>query len=221
MSLKEDVVLKKCCSRIGIPICVSKAASLHSVQGISVGKNKPIEKIVFTWNGENDARWPGAFYVGGSRVEDLDCIALENTLTDSDIMKIGSSNAWIQQNIEIDRMTFFANATRQQMFHDKSGTKENFIELMQWFTGYVTSLKSNDRNYMNERLLCITQYNKSINEWISENNLNHLDPNIETLENWTIAKVDNHVHANSTTTIGKNNNIDTSSNTSKKKEQQN
>ena len=208
---------KKCCSRIGIPICVSKAASLHSVQGISVGKNKPIEKIVFTWNGENDARWPGAFYVGGSRVEDLDCIALENTLTDSDIMKIGSSNAWIQQNIEIDRMTFFANATRQQMFHDKSGTKENFIELMQWFTSYVTSLKSNDRNYMNERLLCITQYNKSINEWISGNNLNHLDPNIETLENWTIAKVDNHVHANSTTTIGKNNNIDTFSNTSKKK----
>ena len=82
---------KKCCSRYGIPLEVSKGASVHSLQGITVGKGKPIEKMIFSWNGKSETQWPSIGYVGFSRTEGLDCIALKNTLTKDDVTKIATT----------------------------------------------------------------------------------------------------------------------------------
>ncbi len=60
---------RKCCSRTGLPLMVAKADSIHSVQGLTVGDGRAIERVLIRWSADAESKWPGIFYVAGSRAE--------------------------------------------------------------------------------------------------------------------------------------------------------
>ena len=155
----------KCCSRFGIPLVVSKAASVHSIQGLTAGPQRAIEKIVFHWNGKCEALWPNIAYVGISRVESIECLTFSESVTEVDIHSIGSSDKWKKQNIEVERIMGAAKKKREELAVMGEGTEEDFVQHIQWLLFYISARSSNDVNYISQRsIFCDANYAR-VAEW--------------------------------------------------------
>ena len=104
----------KCCSRVGLPLVCSasplhlvfvcaccrlsivlvwqvcgKADTVHSAQGVTVGRGRALERCLLMWSLAAEHKCPGLFYVGASRAADVAAMALENPLSVKDAQTIG------------------------------------------------------------------------------------------------------------------------------------
>eukprot|EP01044_Picomonas_judraskeda_P037392 COSAG03_NODE_16951_length_387_cov_2.972222_2_plen_90_part_00 len=59
----------------------------YEVQGIGPGKQ--LERCVFRYTPEAERFFPGIFYVGCSRVMDIECLAMDQPVTRSGAVKVG------------------------------------------------------------------------------------------------------------------------------------
>ena len=103
------------CSRRGIPLVCAKADSVHSLQGYTIGDNKPIKRIVIYWSQKAEALWAGAFYVAASRAMGAHNVALAFNITSEDLAKIGTSNRWKRQDEETRRLVGLSYDFRRKM----------------------------------------------------------------------------------------------------------
>ena len=115
----EQLVLRctaeqECCSRVGLPLVCSasplhlvfvcaccrlsivlvwqvcgKADTVHSAQGVTVGRGRALERCLLMWSLAAEHKCPGLFYVGASRAADVAAMALENPLSVKDAQTIG------------------------------------------------------------------------------------------------------------------------------------
>jgi len=155
---------KLCCSRTGLPLVVSKAASLHSLQGLTAGPGLAIEKIIFSWNGKAEGLWPGAAYVGTSRVVDIGCLALKEGFHKNDLKeKIGTSLAWVQQDAELSRIRTEAFALREQLAADNIGNEQDYIALLNWLVDYVDKKSSEENRYEEIKSTFVFQLRRALN----------------------------------------------------------
>ena len=104
-----------CCSRTGIPLGPGKAGSVHSFQGLSVGDNKPYNRIVLVWDKGAEGRFPGSFYVGASRAMGPHNLALRRTMTKDDMTTIVEGGAWKTQRIKVNQLLAKAREFRGQL----------------------------------------------------------------------------------------------------------
>jgi hypothetical protein len=51
----------KCCTRFGLPLVCGKADTVHSAQGITIGRGHALERCLLVWNAKMESRWPGIF----------------------------------------------------------------------------------------------------------------------------------------------------------------
>lgn len=103
-----------CCYRIGIPLVVAKADTIHSLQGSTIGDNKPIKRIVIHWSRQAESRWPNIFYVAATRAMGSHNLALSFSMTQDDLDNIGKGDRWRMQNDDANRLTRLASSFLQE-----------------------------------------------------------------------------------------------------------
>jgi len=103
------------CYRHGLPLVCAKADSIHSLQGVTVGDNKPIKRLIIHWTQQAESLWAGIFYVAASRAMESHNIALAFNITQSDLTKIGTGEKWLKQDTETNRLVTRASDFRVQM----------------------------------------------------------------------------------------------------------
>ena len=69
-----------------------KADTVHSAQGVTVGRGKALQQCLFKWSLKAEHRTPGLFYTGASRAKDITCFALDGPLSIRDAQSIGVSH---------------------------------------------------------------------------------------------------------------------------------
>ena len=93
----------------GIPLCCGKADTVHSAQGVTIGRGKALERCLLYWSLDAEGKWPGVFYVGASRVKTIDCLALHNPFNRSDAVSVGRGNVAVRSREAMDRIADAAN----------------------------------------------------------------------------------------------------------------
>jgi hypothetical protein len=122
-------------SRKGFPIVVSKADTVHSLQGLTVGLLKAIKRLVIhKWDSKAESKWPGILYVAASRAESDNDLALDFDVTNDGLSKIVTTNSWKQQHNEVNRLS--EEAMRQRDKINSDGDDEQTLkDLTIWLCG--------------------------------------------------------------------------------------
>lgn len=156
---------KNCCRNM-FPVVVAKADSVYCLQGLTVGDNKLIKRVVLHWSSSGEARWPNIFYVGASRAEKLSNFALANDLSESDLAKIGTYQSVINQRKEMNELCEIAYQLRES----SDVTIEKYIYEINWLMNYVDNkLVTNNLPNCNKKEVittCINQWRTSINNFV-------------------------------------------------------
>jgi hypothetical protein len=133
-----------CCSRRGLPLWPGKAASTHSLQGLTVGDGKFFERIVLHWGTKAEGKWPGIYYVGASRAMAGHNLALSKPLSKTDLEAITQGRAWRSQNSTVAGLERKAQDLRHELSHrnDRAwhqahrwGSKYDFAQRVFQFIG--------------------------------------------------------------------------------------
>ena len=144
----------KCCYRIGLPLTVAKADSIHSLQGCTIGKNKTLEKMLLYWNKKAESLWPNILYVALSRPETKSDIALNFKFSLEDVTKISTSDTWKAQDREINNIITNAMNNREILKENSIGSEDDLIDMIQWVIAKTrqTSLeqRNDNSNYDND-----------------------------------------------------------------------
>ncbi|TPX63250.1 hypothetical protein CcCBS67573_g08732 [Chytriomyces confervae] len=119
---------------------VAKADSTYSMQGLTVGREKAIKKMVLYWSPSAEGRWPGIFYVGTSQGQ----LALAFGITLEDLDKIGKHQLWARQHQEIQGIIQKSLELRQQLAHLGQGTPDDFRQLVTCKIAAVNPIQSMD-----------------------------------------------------------------------------
>ncbi|KNC79941.1 hypothetical protein SARC_07683, partial [Sphaeroforma arctica JP610] len=126
---------KRCCG-IGIPICVAKSDSVHSLQGMTIGQTKAIKRMVMKWSTKAESLWPNILYVGGSRVQKENEILLAHPIAESDLKKVATTPTWKLQDATLKNIVTKADKQldERRIHHNKMnpdlpewGSKEHFV----------------------------------------------------------------------------------------------
>jgi hypothetical protein len=88
------------CHRFGLPLVCAKADSIHSLQGVTIGDDKAIKRIIIHWSQQAESLWAGIFYVAASRAMESHNVALAFSIAQADLTKIGSGEKWQKQDLE-------------------------------------------------------------------------------------------------------------------------
>jgi hypothetical protein len=154
------------CSRNMFPIVVAKADSVYCLQGLTVGDNKLIKRVVLNWNAAGEAKWPNIFYVGTSRAEQITNFALANDLSRTDLAKIGTFQSVLNQMKEMKELSDIAYKFRES----NNITIDNYLKQINWLIKYVNSNVINenipDSNKKQVITSCINQWVESINNFV-------------------------------------------------------
>ena len=121
-----------CCARYGIPLRCGKADTVHSAQGVTIGRGKALERCLLHWSLDAEGKWPGVFYVGASRVKTIDCLALHNPFNRSDAVSVGRGDAAVRSREAMDRI---ADAANEQVA--QRDTARTFEAGLAWFCAHV------------------------------------------------------------------------------------
>lgn len=138
----------KCCYRTGIPLSVSKADSAHCHQGATIGDSKPIKKALFVWDGKAESMWPNGFYVGNSRAAEEHNLAMQHSMTEAALEKVGSLPTWRAVALETKRISASAAIDRDTDFSKGVGGTRTLIEESNWFIAHV------NEKLLSSSLLC-------------------------------------------------------------------
>jgi hypothetical protein len=101
------------CSRVGIPVVCAKADSIHSIQGVTVGPEKAIKRLLIHWSSKAEGKWPGIFYVATGRAQDSGDVALAFDVTSELLSCIGKSKGWQELHDEVIRLELKAREFRE------------------------------------------------------------------------------------------------------------
>ena len=101
------------CHRTGLPATVAKADSVHSLQGVTIGSGKPIERCIIHWTKDAESKWPGIFYVAASRPMASGDFSLAGDLTLDALASVGASDGWKKQDKEMTRLTGLSMQARR------------------------------------------------------------------------------------------------------------
>jgi len=123
---------RSCCSRHGLPLVCGKADTVHSAQGITIGRGQALTRCLLMWNAKMEALWPGIFYVAASRVKELGAFALRQSFCKADAASIGVGAAALQTRREMDRIA--AKAEQHSAARDPART---FEAGLRWFCAHV------------------------------------------------------------------------------------
>jgi hypothetical protein len=121
VSLRCD---SSCCSRRGLPVVCSKADSIHSLQGLTIGDEHAIKRLLITWDPKDEGLWPGIFYVGASRAEAEHNVAIAFDVTKQGMSKVCTNEGWHKQNDEVLRLVGRARAERKARFENPAGFRD-------------------------------------------------------------------------------------------------
>ena len=70
---------------------IGKADTIHSAQGVTVGRGQALKHVLLKWSREWEVKTPGLFYTGASRAKDITAMALAGPLSVRDAQSIGLS----------------------------------------------------------------------------------------------------------------------------------
>ena len=122
----------KCCTRFGLPLVCGKADTVHSAQGITIGRGHALERCLLVWNKQMEAKWPGIFYVAASRVKELAAFALKEPFSAEDARSIGVGTVAKESRREMALIQH--NADKHSRTRDPGRT---FAAGLRWFCGRV------------------------------------------------------------------------------------
>ena len=162
----------------GLPLISGKACSLFTLQGVTAGDTKPIQRIILHWSTKAEGRWPGSLYVGLSRASEVHNIALAKPLTVSDLSKIGTYETWKKQDALVSKLQQKALEFRESKKSEKSkpwhgdddkywGSPYDFAQRLFWFCEVVGErlLQSSAPEATKEEArTCMAQWKKSLEE---------------------------------------------------------
>ena len=165
-----------CCSRKGLPVVCAKADSIHSLQGVTIGDEKAIKRLLVHWDPKSESRWPGIFYVAASRAEAAHNVAVNFDVTVEGMSKLCSTESWRRQDAEVNRLIDRANQFRAEKFSDATlfrddlperhwGSKYDFAVRLQWFIDVMGSeIEGSDKDHItkNEIRECLEQWQLSL-----------------------------------------------------------
>jgi len=120
----------KCCERTGLPIAIAKADSFHCMQGLTVGNDQPIHRLLSCWTTHGERLFPGIKYVGDSRVRELDNLAFVQPVSQQDLASVGRDKRWQRQLNEVRKIEAKAFRLREEMAAHGQGTKQDFAHLI-------------------------------------------------------------------------------------------
>ena len=109
-----------------------KADTVHSAQGITIGRGQALTRCLLMWNAKMEALWPGIFYVAASRVKELGAFALRQSFCKADAASIGVGATALQTRREMDRIA--AKAEQHTAARDPART---FEAGHRWFCAHV------------------------------------------------------------------------------------
>ena len=120
---------KKCCSKIQLPLIVSKASTIHKAQGITVGPNQ-IWKYLVLSIGEKACPTPGLVYVGISRAGKVENFAFHDLPNDyhARLLKTGTGEAYKDRVRFMDHLKQLSSATITKWTSLITGTSLSFEE---------------------------------------------------------------------------------------------
>ena len=67
---------------------IGKADTIHSAQGVTVGRGQALKHVLLKWSREWEVKTPGLFYTGASRAKDITAMALAGPLSVRDVQSI-------------------------------------------------------------------------------------------------------------------------------------
>jgi len=159
--------VSKCCSRTGFPLMVSKADSIHSLQGLTVGAKNAIKRMrLHQWDKDSESKWPGILYVAFSRVENPEDLMLDFDMSAEDLASVGTTDSWRKQHEEVERLTAKAFQRRQELSDMGIGTVQDLIDQTSWVCDKaeekLTSQTNVPTNVASEIRACISQWRQSM-----------------------------------------------------------
>ena len=136
------------CHRTGLPATVAKADSVHSLQGVTIGSGKPIERCIIHWTKDAESKWPGIFYVAASRPMASGDFSLAGDLTLDALASVGASDGWKKQDKEMTRLTGLSMQARRNArsvvtkpWHQEDGchhgSRQDYVKRIEEFVGIV------------------------------------------------------------------------------------
>jgi hypothetical protein len=135
MQLKCDTY---CCHREGFPIAIAKACTINRMQGLEVGPNKQMEKLIGHLSAKDEKVNPGSRNVLHSRCSELGALALAKGLTSADMRVIGFGPRCDARAAELARVRTLAISTlaKYKRLDPRFGSAEFYIEQLKWLTQF-------------------------------------------------------------------------------------
>lgn len=128
------------CNRTGLPLQVAKAATVHSVQGMSIGANEQMNYMTLhigkTGAKHAETQWPGCTYVGVSRGKRTENVAFNAGFTEADAAKVGAAPSFKVQTDYVDGLRDSAERRYEQGGGAPAGPRR-FKEAIEWFTTHI------------------------------------------------------------------------------------
>jgi hypothetical protein len=138
------------------------------LQGVTIGENKAIKRLrIHHWDKAAEAKWPGIFYVGGSRAETEDDVVIDFDISLEDIESIGKSDSWMKQHGEVQELTQKALRCRREFLQQGIGTVQDLKQQTLWICDVTeANLHNNQQERISEEtaatiLSCIAQWRES------------------------------------------------------------
>jgi len=160
-----------CCRRFGLPLVCAKVSSIHSLQGLTVGPDKPQKRIVVYWSWKAESKWASILYVAASRAMGEGDIALSSSPTLDDLQKIGTTVSWRSQAAEVSKHEAGAIALRRRLQSQPTkhgrqwGSQYDFCYRLKWFIDRIGGrLLTSDapQSTKDEAHACLQQWAQSI-----------------------------------------------------------
>jgi hypothetical protein len=160
----------KRCFRIGFPLQVTKADTVHSLQGATCGENHAIRRLLIKWSKADEARWPNILYVAISRAKEIRDIAFDFSMTTDAMRSIGTSSSWMEQDREVQRIHAKAMQRRAHMAQHYQGTNTHFASQVKQLCAIAShkALQNTNTSIQIEVQSCVAQWLESITDWESQ-----------------------------------------------------
>ena len=104
-----------------MPLVVSKASTIHGLQGVTVGPGRSIERLRILWEKEHERLSAGLFYVAVSRAKEVESLAFdeEASLDDESLGVVSTSEDWKTRHAKHDQVLSRASRYREQRMGER------------------------------------------------------------------------------------------------------
>lgn len=156
------------CGRFGLPLVCAKADSIHSLQGLTVGPTKTINRLVLHWKYQAEGMFPGIFYVGCSRATCAESLTLAEAVPTDDYARIGTCGRWQEQHDVVAEISLAATVQRAEMQSRQGkgghqwGSPGDFLRRLSWLI--ETARVAHGGDIHDDINSCLDQWQQSIDD---------------------------------------------------------